>query len=120
MSARYFMLLDALEADDACRKIAITLEQPTRLDSAGMNRHGVTNERVVKKGIANHLESESCEGDRKVTLEPLTGAYAGRESSSEIGNSESRRCQPFRKTTRRRTLRQARRRSAESVDPRHA
>jgi hypothetical protein len=54
------------------------------------NRHGVTNERVVKKGIANHLESESCEGDRKVTLEALTGAYAGRESSSEIGNSESR------------------------------
>jgi hypothetical protein len=40
-----------------------------------MNRLGVTNERVVKKGIANHLESESCEGDRKVTLEALTGAY---------------------------------------------
>jgi hypothetical protein len=56
-------------------------EQPTRLVSAGMNRHGVTNERVVKKGIANHLESESCEGDRKATLEALTGAYAGRVSS---------------------------------------
>ena len=38
-------------------------ERPTRLVSAGINRHGVTNERVVKKGIANHLESESCEGD---------------------------------------------------------
>lgn len=33
---------------------------PTRLVSAGNNRHGVTNQRVVKKGIANHLESESC------------------------------------------------------------
>ena len=48
------------------------------LDSAGINRHGVTNERVVKKGIANHLESESCEGDCKAALEALTGTYAGR------------------------------------------
>jgi hypothetical protein len=44
-----------------------------------MNRHGVANERVVKKGLANHLEPESCEGDREATLEALTGAYAGRE-----------------------------------------
>src|SRR6266704_2563277 len=92
----------------AVENIAIALEQPTRLVSAGMNRHGVTNVRVVKKGIANHLESESCEGDRKATLEALTGAYAGRASSSEIGSSESRRCQPYRKTTRRRTPRRVR------------
>ena len=52
---------------------------PKRADSAGMNRHGVANERVVKKGLANHLEPESCEGDREATLEALTGAYAGRE-----------------------------------------
>ena len=51
-----------------------------RADSAGINRHGVTNERVVKKGIANHLESESCEGDREAALEALTGAYAGRRN----------------------------------------
>ena len=53
--------------------------EPKRADSAGMNRHGVANERVVKKGLANHLEPESCEGDREATLEALTGAYAGRE-----------------------------------------
>ena len=55
------------------------MEKPKRADSAGMNRHGVANERVVKKGLANHLEPESCEGDREATLEALTGAYAGRE-----------------------------------------
>ncbi len=48
------------------------------MDSAGISRHGVTNERVVRKGVATHLESESCEGDRKAALEALTGAYAGR------------------------------------------
>ena len=54
------------------------LEQPPKLVRAGINRHGVTNERVVKKGIANNLESESCEGDCKAALEALTGTYAGR------------------------------------------
>jgi putative transposase len=54
------------------------LEKHLRVVSAGINRHGVTNERVVKKGIANHLESESCEGDCKAALEALTGTYAGR------------------------------------------
>ena len=56
------------------------METSKRADSAGINRHGVTNERVVKKGIANHLESESCEGDREAALEALTGAYAGRRN----------------------------------------
>jgi hypothetical protein len=49
----------------------------TRADSVGINRHGAVNERVTKKGVANHLESESCEGVRKDALEALTGAYAG-------------------------------------------
>src|SRR5215831_13196272 len=34
-----------------------------RADSVGINRHGVANARVAKKGLAIHLESESCEGD---------------------------------------------------------
>jgi hypothetical protein len=55
------------------------MEMSKRADSVGINRHGVANERVAKEGIANHLESESCEGDRKAALEALTGAYAGRE-----------------------------------------
>ena len=49
------------------------------VDSVRINRHGVTNERVVQKGVADHLESESCECDREASLEALTGAYAGRE-----------------------------------------
>jgi hypothetical protein len=34
--------------------------------------------RVVKKGLATHLETESCEGGREAALEALTGACAGR------------------------------------------
>jgi hypothetical protein len=55
------------------------MERSKRADSVGINRHGVANERVAKKGIANHLESESCEGAREGALEALTGAYAGRD-----------------------------------------
>ena len=57
------------------------------MDSVGINRHGVTNEKVVEKGVANHLESESCEGVREDALEALTGTYAG-------GDIELRNCQP--------------------------
>src|SRR6266705_6240410 len=46
-----------------------------RADSVGIKRRGVANERVAKKGIANHIESESCEGVREGALEALTGAY---------------------------------------------
>ncbi len=46
--------------------------RPKRADSVGINRHGVANERVVKKGIAIHLETESCEGVRKGALEALS------------------------------------------------
>src|SRR5271167_282155 len=77
------------------------MEKPKRADSAGINRHGVTNERVVKEGIANHLESESCEGDREAALEALTGAYAGRGMELRNRQSGSRRYCPNRKATRR-------------------
>jgi hypothetical protein len=45
------------------------MERSKRADSAGISRYGVANARVAKKGIANHLESESCEGDREAALE---------------------------------------------------
>ena len=59
------------------------------LVGAGTTGMGVTNERVVRKGVAIHLESESCECGRKAALEALTGAYAGRVLSSEILNPEA-------------------------------
>ena len=37
-----------------------------------------------KKGLANHLDPESCAGDREVAGEALTGAHAGQPLSSEI------------------------------------
>ena len=37
-----------------------------------------------RKGIANHPGPESCVADRKVAIEALTGAYAGRVLSCEI------------------------------------
>ena len=88
-----------------------------RADSAGINRHGVANERVVKKGLANHLESESCEGDREVTLEALTGTYAGRDIELRNRQSGSRRYCPSRKATRRCAKRRVRRHPAESQTP---
>src|SRR5215472_16356506 len=88
-----------------------------KLVSAGINRHGVTNGRVVKKGLATHLETESCEGGRKAALEALTGAYAGWVLSSEIGNSGSRRCQLNRKAIRRRAPGRVRRHPAETETP---
>jgi hypothetical protein len=72
-----------------------------RMDSVGINRHGVTNEKVVEKGIANHLESESCEGVREDALEALTGTYAG--GAIELRNCQSggRRSHSIRKAKRR-------------------
>jgi hypothetical protein len=71
------------------------------MDSVGINRHGVTNEKVVEKGIANHLESESCEGVREDALEALTGTYAG--GAIELRNCQSggRRSHSIRKAKRR-------------------
>src|ERR1700687_1818767 len=89
-------------------------EPSARTDSAGINRHGVTNERVVKKGLANHLEPESCEGDREAALEALTGAYAGRGIELRNRQSGSRRCCPNRKATRRCAQGRVRRDPAES------
>jgi hypothetical protein len=37
-----------------------------------------------KKGLANHLDPESCAGGRKVVGEALTGAHTGQPLSSEI------------------------------------
>lgn len=42
--------------------------------------------RITEKGIANHLESESCAGARKAALEALPGTYAGRDMELQIGN----------------------------------
>ena len=77
------------------------METPKRADSVGINRHGVANERVVKKGIANHLEPESCEGVRKGALEALTGTYAGRDIELRNRQSGSRRSCSVRKAIRR-------------------
>src|SRR5215469_1718654 len=54
-----------------------------------------------RKGIANHLEPESCEGDREAALEALTGAYAGRDIELRNRQSGGRRSCPVRKATRR-------------------
>src|SRR5262249_62333110 len=77
------------------------METSKRADSVGINRHGVVNERVTKKGIANHLESESCEGVRKDALEALTGAYAGGGIELRNRKTGSRRSCPGRKARRR-------------------
>jgi hypothetical protein len=37
-----------------------------------------------KKGLANHLDPQSCAGGREVVGEALTGAHAGQSLSSEI------------------------------------
>src|SRR5437764_15009722 len=37
-----------------------------------------------KKGLANHLDPESCAGGREVAGEALTGAHTGQPLSSEI------------------------------------
>ena len=37
-----------------------------------------------RKGVANHPGPESCVADRKVAIEALTGAHAGRVLSCEI------------------------------------
>jgi hypothetical protein len=77
------------------------MERSRRADSVGINRHGVANERVAKKGIVNHLESESCEGVRKGALEALIGTYAGRDIELRNRQSGGRRSCPARKAIRR-------------------
>jgi hypothetical protein len=37
-----------------------------------------------RKGLANHPDPESCVANRKVAIEALTGAHAGRVLSCEI------------------------------------
>jgi hypothetical protein len=82
----------------SCCKIAVTLEQPTKLVSAGINRHGVTNERVVKKRIANHLPFGLIGEPRK------TWPWWNREPTSEPKGGDR--------------LKQTRSRSNPSIDPR--
>ena len=81
------------------------MEKSKRADSVGINRHGAVNERVTKKGVATHLESESCEGVRKDALEALTVAYAGGVIELRNRQSGSRRSCPVRKAKRRCALR---------------
>jgi hypothetical protein len=50
-----------------------------------------------KKGLANHLETGSCDGDHEAALEALTGAYAGRGIELRNRQSGSRRCCPNRR-----------------------
>jgi len=45
-----------------------------------------------QKGLANHLDPQSCARDRKVSGEALTGAHAGQPLSSEITTSACRPC----------------------------
>jgi hypothetical protein len=45
-----------------------------------------------QKGSANHLDPQSCAGDRKVPGEALAGAHAGQPLSSEITTSACRPC----------------------------
>ena len=45
-----------------------------------------------QKGLANHLDPQSCAGDRKVPGEALTGAHTGQPLSSEITTSACRPC----------------------------
>ena len=45
-----------------------------------------------KKGVANHLGSESCAKGREALGEALTGAHAGQVSSSEITTTGCRPC----------------------------
>src|SRR5580704_5217287 len=41
------------------------------LDSVGINRRGVVNERVIQERSSNHPGPEPCEGSRKAALEAL-------------------------------------------------
>jgi len=45
-----------------------------------------------KKGVANHLDFESCAGGGNAAGEALTEAHAGRVFSSEINTSACRPC----------------------------
>jgi RNA-directed DNA polymerase len=45
-----------------------------------------------KKGVANHLDPESCANGREVVGEALTGEHAGQPLSSEITTSACRPC----------------------------
>src|SRR3954447_25762190 len=41
-------------------------------------------EESCRKGLANHLDPESCVASREAAIEALTGAHAGRVLSCEI------------------------------------
>jgi len=56
--------------------LARILGHAETVGGAGINRRGVTNERVV--GLASHPDPESCACSRKAQREALTGAHAGR------------------------------------------
>jgi len=44
---------------------------PSGLDSVGINRRGVVNERVIQERSSDHPDPEPCEGSREAALEAL-------------------------------------------------
>src|ERR1700730_13666584 len=79
------------------------------LDSVGINRRGVVNERVIQERSSDHPNPEPCEAVVRLHLKRWTGAYAGWVLSSENGNPGSRRRQPGRKAIERCAIARARR-----------
>src|SRR6266702_1817380 len=47
------------------------------LDSVGINRRGVVNERVIQERSSDHPGPEPCEGDREAALEALDRGICG-------------------------------------------
>src|SRR6266567_1342242 len=47
------------------------------LDSVGINRRGVVNERVIQERSSDHPDPEPCEGSRKAALEALDRGICG-------------------------------------------
>ena len=59
---------------------------------AGINRHGVADERAAQERRAHHFGSESCAWVRKDAGEALRGVHTGEVWSSEITTSVCRPC----------------------------
>jgi hypothetical protein len=53
------------------------VERPFRLDSVGINRHGVVNARVTQERSSDHPDPEPCEGSREAALEALDRGICG-------------------------------------------
>src|ERR1700722_20585725 len=47
------------------------------LDSVGINRRGVVNERVIQERSSDHPDPEPCEGSRKAALEAVDRGICG-------------------------------------------